>query len=376
MTDSIYYLTKNDLHQIAASFIDYGVIATGTMHVGNRFASKNGIAAVEFDNDQQGRVIFYRHHKTGEHRMTMQVKGNTFAYDHPQVFPELLVHDSTIMTFEAQEEDEVVNDTEISFSLILSVLDSIDLGATLYKRFVITKVSNHDIDRFRRELSAPTMFPPKTQIPLDEVEEKKEPNTFDKEKFNYIPIKDTKDFVSGETLFKVIDSKIQAYTLTGIRDEQSILEKIRSIGTYIELKMARSTFAIDMETYNRITRQCLETKKIDRKFLVDSLLLIGKQLPSMKLINHAVPVLANAINDALMIESRVQVMLEGSDIANINKAKAGELRAKGGLMSTLIKAINKIFVKTLPGCSNVTIEGLEPNASDSTWYSGAVPNFQ
>jgi hypothetical protein len=358
------------------------------MHVGNKYASKSGVAQVKFGQKVQGRVLFYESHEKHNRRqqmMTMQVQGNGFSYNHPVVFPELLKYDSVLLQYGEENNPDYNGE---SFALVLTVLDSFDLNATLYKRFVITKISTDDIPRVKREINAPTQHPPSTEIPFDdlyvenaeeyipepekEVKFEEPPNAFAKDQIKNIVMHDKNgDFVANGVYYKHIDKQIKAYTLTGVKDEQSILEKIRAIGTYIELKAAKANFAIDMDTYNRLVRNIIQAKKVDRTMLIDTYLLVSKQIPNLDINKYGMPLIASVVKDALMVESKVEVMLEGADVKNINLAKKGGLRARGGLMKAIIDTLNKYYCKIFP--SNVSIEG--EDTQESTWYSASTPDF-
>jgi hypothetical protein len=126
-----------------------------------------------------------------------------------------------------------------------------------------------------------------------------------------------------------------------------------------------------MDTYNRIVRNLIQAKKIDRTMLIDTYLLVSKQMPQMDINKYGFPLIASAVKDALMVESKIEVMLEEGDVANINLAKVGGLRAKGGIIKALIDTVNKWYCKIFP--SNVSIEGEETH--ESTWYGGFSRNF-
>lgn len=332
-TDSVYYLSKLDLIEWASA-MDDGIIGVGTAHI---IADDND-GLLRCGKNIFGKVMFNKDSNT----MAMKVVGNDCVYSHPIVFPELIKYDTIKI---AEGNDYLGN----KFKLLVSARDRFDFGATVYTRFVIRKVPST-----QRVLSATTLWKRTcdhrndatlncgilynkdgTQYTLD----------FEPGKNGVFNSKDDKTSI----IYTTINSKIIAARVPKIVPQREnvldtmlhFVDDMRTKVSYYQLNEQESSFSMPVNVFNDIVKQVLKAESIDRRTLLEILMLGNLRCPNVDMLEVLIPLINAALRQATLIETRIASMLRQSHTHLNNQFKKGEVEVnpKESIFMKLTRAI-------------------------------------
>lgn len=316
-TDSIYYIEDSDLMEWAA-YMDYGVIGCGTAHI---LADDND-GYIRCGSNVLGKV----YHDTSRTYMAMQVKGNDQTYTHRVVFPDLLKYDAHKIG-EAKDEDGN------AYKVLVIAKDRFDFGATIYTRFVIVKAYMN-----QRMVTPPTLFQ-RTCVNRNESavncgvlydkEGKEYTVDFSVGKNGVFHSKDGKsDIVYTTVNSHIIAARVPKLT---VKRENwcdkvwNILDDFQNAFSYYHLNEQSASFAIPTSVYNDIVKQIIKADTIDRKTILEIVLLGNLRCPNADMIEVLLPLINSALKDAAMLETRVQTILKDQAAHLVNGFKQGTI---------------------------------------------------
>lgn len=298
--------------------MDYGIIGCGSAHI---LADDND-GYLRCGEDVLGKV--YRD-TTGEF-MAMKVKGNDQTYAHRSVFRSLNKFDAELI---GKAKDSNGN----SFKLIVVAKDRFDFGATIYTRFVLVKAHLNEM-----MITPPTLY----QRTCDHRNDASMNCgiLYDKDGKEH-----TVDFAIGKNgiyhsndgksdiIYTTVNSHIIAAKVPrlAIRRENwldkvwHIFDDVQDKFSYYNLHKDEACFAIPISVYNDIVKQILKADKINRKTILEVLLLGNLRCPNADMVEVLIPLINAALKTAAVIETRIATILKDTATHLNNGFKEGSV---------------------------------------------------
>lgn len=327
-TDSIYYINDYDLYTIADN-LNIGVIACGALHVPKRANDTDGYLKCG------GKIFGEVQTDTLNNKMTMHVQGNPEIYEHAIRFIGLLDKDVYEITSNAQRTKD--------FKLYVCALERLDFGATIYTRFRIVKAPVT-----MTVTQARTLYVPNCPDALSErICGLRKDGDFTQEECTQVleangnlkMVNGNKNYVSdgicviesnGKAVaYKSIQGKIvgKSFNMYAPNRHSTIdtvtnyVNDLRTTFSKITAGSIKADFNLPVESYNRVVKELLKLKELNRDTLKSALFVAQVALPSAGMLDFSVPILASALKEAYQIELHLSSILDSQIATQLNAVK-------------------------------------------------------
>jgi len=353
LTDIIYYLTNEQLYQIARPLLP-GTIMVGTAHVPKYLDTSKHF--IQFGSKIEGTVQLSSNimnssqpaYSFNNITMTMKMDGNDTPYIHGIKYLEYLHIDMS--------SDFIINYAQNdNFVLKIVPLEKYDCGATYYIRYKIIKIHNPKaeeliIEQFNSEYTGSILKsfrkdlaePPERRLPLAAIitemkvtmsqlgyDYKNSVHNSDGKKTDIQLAKNNFNIktLPCESYVKEVFLKDGNYYFTKtVSDMDKRIHKIRIMVEDQKQQIADIKSAVSPELINKLVNKMTLMEKLDTKNLKALITYINTQEPKYNIPNQVIPLLAEVISQTLKTETHLNKLLNSSLVNTLNSVKNGEFK--------------------------------------------------